>query len=192
MAFARGPKKRLRNICQTTAACRARAAIFCDVSSTSRWTYRTATVLAASQRPFAIRRNADDRHPSVHRPFAVRACHRWASVGGTGRRKGAHRAGKAARPRPGVVPRDQRRRRRGLPGGADLPHRPLSRQGDGPEHLALRFGNSVVRAGVEREGIDHVQITVAETVGLEGARAFTTTPARCATWCRTTCCNCSR
>ena len=40
--------------------------------------------------------------------------------------------------------------------------------------------------------IDHVQITVAEEEGVGDARPATTRrPARCATWCRTTCCSCS-
>ena len=58
--------------------------------------------------------------------------------------------------------------------------------------MALRFANGDVRAAVELGiCIDHVQITVAETVGRGNPRpASMKKPARCATWCRTTCCSC--
>ena len=74
----------------------------------------------------------------------------------------------------------------------DLPHRPLSRQGDGAEPVgaALRQHRCSSRCGT-RATIDHVQITVAETDRRRRPRPTTTTaPARCATWCRTTCCSC--
>jgi glucose-6-phosphate 1-dehydrogenase len=80
-----------------------------------------------------------------------------------------------------------------FPRGADLPHRPLSRQGNGPEpaRAALRqFGD--VRAAVELAHIDHVQITSPRPSGSRAAAIITTAPARCATWSRTICCSCSR
>ena len=58
--------------------------------------------------------------------------------------------------------------------------------------LALRFANPLFEPIWNCAHIDHVQITVSETVGLEGAAIIMTMPARSATWCRTTCCNCSR
>ena len=106
---------------------------------------------------------------------------------------GARRAGKADRPRPRLGDPDQRPGRPGLQRVAGLPHRPLSRARRSVQNLlALRFANSLFEAVWNRAHIDHVQITVAETVGRRGARRPTTTsPARCATWCRTTCCSCS-
>ncbi len=57
--------------------------------------------------------------------------------------------------------------------------------------LALRFGNALFEPLWNAAHIDHVQITVAETVGVETARGVLRhAPARCATWCRTTCCSC--
>ena len=88
--------------------------------------------------------------------------------------------------------RDQRRGRRGLRRSADLPHRPLPRQGDGAEPDGAALRQRPLRAAVEPPHIDHVQITVAETRRRRRPRAATTTArARCATWCRTTCCSCS-
>ena len=53
--------------------------------------------------------------------------------------------------------------------GPDLPHRSLSRQGDGAEPHGAAVRQRPVRAVVERGAIDHVQITVAEDLGV-GAR----------------------
>ena len=55
--------------------------------------------------------------------------------------------------------------------------------------LALRFGNSLFEPLWRRGAIDHVQITVAEDLGVGGRIEFYDTSARCATWCRTTCCS---
>ena len=57
--------------------------------------------------------------------------------------------------------------------------------------LALRFANALFEPLWNTGHIDHVQITVAETVGVERPRRLLRrAPARCATWCRTTCCSC--
>ena len=58
--------------------------------------------------------------------------------------------------------------------------------------MVFRFANGMFEPIWNRHYIDHVQITVAEELGVEGAAATTTPPARCATWCRTTSCSCSR
>ena len=74
-------------------------------------------------------------------------------------------------PRPRLGPRAQRRAGRRPARGPDLPDRPLPRQGDRPEHpgLPLRQRRSSSRSGTGRY-VDHVQITVAETVGRRGPR----------------------
>ena len=58
--------------------------------------------------------------------------------------------------------------------------------------LALRFANSlfepVWNAGADRPRPDHGG---RDGRASRGAAATTTSPARCATWCRTTCCSCS-
>lgn len=57
--------------------------------------------------------------------------------------------------------------------------------------IALRFANSLFETQWNQNHISHVEITVAEKVGIEGRWATSTRPGNCATWCRTTCCNCS-
>ena len=88
--------------------------------------------------------------------------------------------------------RHQRPGRRGVHRGADLPHRPLSRQGDGAEPAGAALRQLDLRAAVERRR-DRPRADHGGRDGRRGraAAATTTTPARCATWCRTTCCSCS-
>ena len=102
------------------------------------------------------------------------------------------RAGKADRPRPRLRDPHQRRGRPRLRRIADLPDRPLSREGVGPEPAGAALRQLAVRVGLEpgahRPRPDHR--------GRDGRRRgagapTTTSPAPCATWCRTTCCSCS-
>jgi glucose-6-phosphate 1-dehydrogenase len=58
--------------------------------------------------------------------------------------------------------------------------------------LVSRFSNGLFEAFWNNHYIDHVQITAAETVGVETRGNFMTAPAPCATWCPTTCSSCWR
>ena len=53
--------------------------------------------------------------------------------------------------------------------------------------MVMRFANSIFEPIWNYKYIDHVQITVSETLGVARAAGITTRAARCATWCRTTC-----
>ncbi len=81
--------------------------------------------------------------------------------------------------------------RQAFQGSADLSDRPLSRQGNGaePDGAALRQSDlrAAVAGAVHQARADHGRGN-----GRRGQprAASTTRPARCATWCRTTCCSC--
>jgi len=54
--------------------------------------------------------------------------------------------------------------------------------------LVLRFGNGLFEPIWNQNNIDHVQITVAETVGVENVADITTVPVPSETWYPTTSC----
>ncbi len=94
--------------------------------------------------------------------------------------------------RPGQRPRDQRHARQGLRRAPDLPDRPLPRQGDRAEPDGRPVRQLDLRAALEPE----VHRPCPDHGGRGGGgrhprRATTRRRARCATWSRTTSCNCS-
>ena len=104
--------------------------------------------------------------------------------------QGPRRAGKADRPRSRLRDPDQRRGRCGFRRVADLPDRPLSREGVGPEPAGTTLRQLAVRAGLEpglhRPRPDHRR----RDRRRRGARGLLRPLGRlCATWSRTTCCS---
>ena len=128
---------------------------------------------------------------SGHRARSVRSDLPQHRRRGAGHARVARRAGKADRPRPGLGAGDQRPGGLGVRRGADLPHRPLPGQGDGAEPARAALRQRDLRAAVDR-GRDRPRADHGGRDGRRGRprRATTTTPGRCATWCRTTCCSC--
>ncbi len=147
------------------------------------------------------------RHAAGHgRQPAVLPVHPAAGVPARGQRAGRGRAQRRARrlvrppghrealrarraERQGAR-RDRARRVRRDPG---LPHRPLSGQGHRPERAraALRQRHLPADLG-PRRGSTTCRSRWPRRSASAPAAASTSTPARCATSCRTTCCRCSR
>jgi len=55
--------------------------------------------------------------------------------------------------------------------------------------LVLRFANAIFEPIWNARYIDHVQITAAETLGVEGRAGYMKPPAPYATWCKIICCS---
>jgi len=55
--------------------------------------------------------------------------------------------------------------------------------------MAAAVANALFEPLWNSAHINHVEITVAESIGVESVRLIMKTPARCATWCRIICCN---
>jgi glucose-6-phosphate 1-dehydrogenase len=56
--------------------------------------------------------------------------------------------------------------------GLGVPHRPLPGQGDGAEPAGAALRQPAVRADLERRYVDHVQITMAEDIGIGGRAGY--------------------
>jgi glucose-6-phosphate 1-dehydrogenase len=53
-----------------------------------------------------------------------------------------------------------------------LPHRPLPGEGDVQNLLVFRFANGIFEPLWNQKYVDHVQITVAEAIGVEGRGSY--------------------
>ena len=95
--------------------------------------------------------------------------------GRPGHARDARGAREADRPRPRLGDADQRRGRRGLQRAADLPDRPLSRQGDGAEPDGAALRQLAVRAAVERRRTSTTSRSPSPRRSASEAAAATTT-----------------
>ena len=68
--------------------------------------------------------------------------------------------------------RGQWNRRRIFPRAQYLPYRPLLGKETVQNLLALRFANRMINSQWDNTCIDHIQITAAETVGIEGRWSY--------------------
>jgi glucose-6-phosphate 1-dehydrogenase len=93
---------------------------------------------------------------------------------------------KAVRDRPGQRAAAERGCCTALSTDADLPIDHYLGKETVQNLMVFRFANGMFEPIWNRRYIDHVQITAAETVGVERRAAYYEGPARCATWCRTT------
>ena len=174
-------------------------------ASTSRPPSTPSRAASATSRPTCtvpggtepLRRALDARRGRGHllpldRPAALRPASHCAGQAGSSMRRAASCSRSRSAPTRQPAREVERGGRRGLRREPGLPHRPLPRQGTGAEPAGAALRQRDLRAAVELIAIDHVQITVAETVGVEGRwRVLRRIPVRCATWCRATCCSCS-
>ena len=101
--------------------------------------------------------------------------------------------GEAVRHRPGVGADAERRAARGVRRGADLPHRPLPRQGGGAEHPGLPVRQRAVRADLEPQPHrPRADRRAGDARARARAPSSTRPPAPTATWWSPTCSRCWR
>ena len=104
---------------------------------------------------------------------------------------GHHR--EAVRSRPPFGQGAQRRDPKDAAGAADLSDRPFPRQGNGAEHHGAALCQRLVRAALEPRSISTMFRSPRRRRSASSAAASSTRrPARCATWCPTTCSSCWR
>ena len=100
---------------------------------------------------------------------------------------------KAVRPRPRLGQGAQRRDPEDAERAPDLSDRSFPRQGNGPEHHGPAFRQRPVRADLESRRISTMSRSrPRRRSASSGAANSTRRPARCATWCPTTCSSCWR
>ena len=111
------------------------------------------------------------------------------AVGGAPARRGrsrralAHHHGKAVRHRPRERGVAERQAARGVRRGADLPHRPLPRQGAGAEHPRVPLRQRPVRADLEPQlHRPRADRRAGDAGPRQARRRSTSRPARFATW----------
>ena len=128
-------------------------------------------------------------------PLACRPRRRWRSCASSPRPGWSSAAGSSWRSPSAPTsraPRAQRRAARGLRRGADLPHRPLPRQGGGAEHPRLPLRQRPVRADLEPQPHrPRPDRRARDARPRRSGPTSTRAPAPTATWSSPTCSRCS-
>ena len=152
---------------------------------------RDAVPAATTRSTCPSRRSSSHGGEQLKRIRPVRAGPRWRRTGGKPWRRVVDR--EAVRPRPADARKSSTHRGRGVPRRLGVPHRPLSGQGDRPEHpgAALRQHHCTSRYGTAATWTT-CRSPCRRTSGSAAGPAITTGSARRVTSSRTTCCSCSR